>query len=91
MLQINNCRVVGFVVLWIFILFYLFIAENKNHEEIRGGESPVSIQSSLRKHTEVISPVDLQKKKKKGEATAGKGKVWSLGKCKKEKQVQNKA
>lgn len=76
---------------FLYYFIYLFIAENKNHEEIHGGESPVSIQSSLRKHTKVISPVDLQKKKKKREATAGKGKVWSLGKCKKEKQVQNKA
>lgn len=75
---------------FLYYFIYLFIAENKNHEEIHGGESPVSIQSSLRKHTEVISPVDLQKKKKKGKQLQAKEKFGAWGSVRKKNKYKTK-
>lgn len=83
MLQINNCRVVGFVVVWIYFFFF------KKQKPWKDSWWGIACLSSLCWESRQML-FHLLTFKKQSEATAGIGKVWSQGKSKKEKQVQNK-
>lgn len=91
MLQINNCRVVGFVVVWIFILFYLFIycRKQKPWRDSWWGITciyPVFTEKAHRSYFTCWPP----KKKKKGKQLQAKEKFGAWGSVRKKNKYKTK-